>query len=87
MGRIAHEVGAPLMARKRGIPGLSFSWKRAVGISAAKRRIAKATGIPTTRSGRQRKVGEMAGCAVVLAIPLMGIGLALTGYLGWRFLA
>lgn len=40
------------------IPGLSFSWKRAVGISAAKSRIARATGIPTTRSGLQRKVGK-----------------------------
>ncbi len=40
------------------IPGLSFSWKRAVGISAAKSKIARATGIPTTRSGLQRKVGK-----------------------------
>ena len=43
------------MAKKSGIPGLSFSWKRATGITAAKRGIAKATGIPTTKSGRQRK--------------------------------
>ncbi len=43
------------MAKKSGIPGLSFSWKRATGITAAKRSIAKATGIPTTKSGRQRK--------------------------------
>ena len=32
-----------------------FSWKRATGISSAKRKIAKATGIPTTKAGRKRK--------------------------------
>ena len=47
--------------RKSLIPGLSFSWKRAVGVSSAKRKIAKATGIPTTRSGRQKKVGKLFG--------------------------
>ena len=49
------------MAKKSIIPGLSFSWKRAVGISSAKRKIAKATGIPTTKSGRQKKVGKLFG--------------------------
>lgn len=44
-----------------GIPGLSFSWKRALGVTSAKRSIARATGIPTTRSGRQRKIGRMLG--------------------------
>jgi hypothetical protein len=34
-----------------------FSWKRFVGITAAKRRVSRATGIPLTRSGRQRKLG------------------------------
>ena len=42
-----------------GIPGLSFSAKRAFGVTKAKRKIARATGIPTTKSGRQRKVGKM----------------------------
>lgn len=32
-----------------------FSLKRALGITNAKRKIAKATGIPTTKSGRKRK--------------------------------
>lgn len=41
------------------IPGVSFSWRRALGISSAKNRIARATGIPTTRSGLERKVGRM----------------------------
>ena len=43
------------------IPGLSFSWKRALGITAAKRKIAKATGIPTTKQGRRNKLGKMLG--------------------------
>lgn len=32
-----------------------FSWKRALGVSKAKSKIAKATGIPTTKAGRKRK--------------------------------
>lgn len=32
-----------------------FSWKRALGITATKQKIAKATGIPTTKAGRKRK--------------------------------
>jgi len=36
-----------------------FSWKRAVGITKAKRRVSRATGIPWTKSGRQRKVGSI----------------------------
>lgn len=38
--------------------GFSFSWKRALGISAAKQRFARQTGIPTTQSGLERKVGR-----------------------------
>lgn len=41
------------------IPGLSFSLKRAVGISAAKQKLARKIGIPTTRQGLERKVGRM----------------------------
>lgn len=39
------------------IPGLSFSWKRALGVSKLKRDFAKATGIPITRNGLERKIG------------------------------
>lgn len=39
------------------IPGLTFSWKRALGVSKLKRDFAKATGIPTTRNGIERKIG------------------------------
>ena len=40
-----------------GKSGFSFSWKRALGISAAKQRFARQTGIPTTKSGLERKIG------------------------------
>ena len=36
-----------------------FSWKRALGVTGAKRKIAKATGIPTTKAGRKRKAQSM----------------------------
>lgn len=49
------------MARKSIIPGLSFSWKRAVGISAAKSKISRKIGVPLTKSGRQKKVGKLLG--------------------------
>ena len=39
------------------IPGLSFSLKRAVGITAIKQKVSKATGIPSTRQGLERKIG------------------------------
>ena len=42
-----------------GIPGLSFSWKRALGITQAKQKIARQTGIPTTKSGIERNIGKM----------------------------
>jgi hypothetical protein len=40
------------------IPGLSFSWKRAIGITKAKQKIARTTGIPTTKQGLERKIGN-----------------------------
>lgn len=40
------------------IPGLSFSWKRALGISQAKHQFARQTGIPTTKAGLERKIGR-----------------------------
>ncbi len=41
------------------IPGLSFSLKRAVGVTAVKQKVARKTGIPTTKQGLERKVGKM----------------------------
>lgn len=40
-----------------GIPGLSFSWKRALGITGLKLKFAHKTGIPTTKHGMQHKIG------------------------------
>ena len=36
-----------------------FSWKRLLGISAARSNFAKKTGIPTTSSGVERKICKM----------------------------
>lgn len=36
-----------------------FSWKRATGISNMKRKVAKVTGVPTTKAGRKRKRNSM----------------------------
>jgi len=73
------------MAKRKGsntgIPGLSFSYKRAFGITSAKRKIAKATGIPTTKSGRQRKVGKIAtggGCLMNILSVLAVIAILVT---------
>lgn len=41
-----------------GIPGLSFSWKRALGITQVRQNFARKTGIPTTKSGLERKIGK-----------------------------
>ncbi len=41
------------------IPGLSFSLKRALGITQAKQKIARETGIPTSKAGLERKIGKM----------------------------
>ncbi len=43
------------------LPGLTFSWKRALGVTKVKRKITKTTGIPLTRQGRRNKVGKMLG--------------------------
>ena len=57
-----------------------FSWKRAVGVTRAKTRISRKTGIPLTKSGRQRKVGRAVtggGCLIpmlVLFLLLVTIG-------------
>lgn len=55
------------MGRKRKY-GFSFSWKRATSISAAKGRMSRRTGIPLSRSGRQRKIGRMVGCCIPFAL-------------------
>ncbi len=41
------------------IPGVSFSWKRALGVTQAKQQFARKTGIPTSKAGLERKIGHM----------------------------
>jgi hypothetical protein len=38
--------------------GLSFSLNRLLGLTQAKQRFAKKTGIPTTKTGIERKIGN-----------------------------
>jgi len=48
-----------------------FSWKRLVGITRVKSSISRSTGIPLTKSGRQRKIGKAitgGGCLVMIMI-------------------
>ncbi|MBQ0115091.1 MAG: hypothetical protein KBT10_04395 [Bacteroidales bacterium] len=47
------------MARLFGIPGTSFSWKRAIGITKVKQQISRSTGIPMTKQGAERKLGRI----------------------------
>ena len=56
-GRLGGDSGG---AVKLG-PGLSFSWKRALGVTKAKRRVSKKTGIPLSRGGRRMKLGKWLG--------------------------
>lgn len=66
------------MARRKKY-GFSFSWKRATGFSGLKSKLSRSTGIPLTKSGRERKIGRMAtdgGCCVALLSLLVWLGLA-----------
>lgn len=64
-----------------------FSWKRLLGITAAKQRLSRKIGIPLTRSGRQRKLGSLlypkrrrgrssTGCLVII-LPIAGLAIYL----------
>ena len=69
------------MARKKY--GFSFSWKRATGLSSAKGKLSRKTGIPFTRSGRQRKIGRLmtgGGCCVAFASLVAYVVLAIYGF-------
>jgi hypothetical protein len=55
------------MAKKYGF---SFSAKRALGVSSAKSKLSKSIGVPLTKQGRQRKVGQLTGCAI---LPILGL--------------
>ena len=40
------------------IPGVSFSLKRALEITQMKQKLARETGIPTSKAGLERKIGN-----------------------------
>ena len=48
------------MARRGlfGIPGLSFSWKRAIGLTGLRLKASHKLGVPTTKQGMERRVGS-----------------------------
>lgn len=46
------------MNGKIKIPGVSFSLKRALGITQLKQKISRETGVPTSRQGLERKIGK-----------------------------
>jgi hypothetical protein len=39
--------------------GFSFSWKRLLGITSAKQNFSRKTGIPTSKTGLERKLGAL----------------------------
>lgn len=41
------------------IPGLRLSWKMALGITQAKQCIARDSGIPMSKAGLERKIGNI----------------------------
>ena len=50
------------MAKKNsttGIPGLSFSWKRLLGLTQLRQKVSHSIGIPTTKQGMERKIGSI----------------------------
>lgn len=65
------------MSRKKGIgiPGLSFSWRRALGISQAQAKLSRQIGIPLSKSGRQRKAGAAMGCLLPVILSLSIVAL------------
>jgi len=73
-------VGETILGRrKKGIPGLSFSWRRASGLSSAKAKVSRKIGIPLTKSGRQRKIGRAMGCCVPFVFIVVGFAGTITG--------
>ena len=44
--------------KRKTTRGVTFSWKRLLGLDQIKRNIAKQTGIPMTKAGVERKIGS-----------------------------
>ena len=58
-GEHIHKKVITLAKKRFKIPGVTFSWKRVLGITKVRRKIAHATGIPTTKAGRKRKAERL----------------------------
>ena len=59
-------------------PGLTWSWKRALGVTRTRQRIARTTGVPTTAGGRQRKLGRLLLKLFGLAVLLLAVAATVT---------
>jgi hypothetical protein len=58
-----------------------FSWQRFLGVTAAKRRVSRATGIPWSRSGRNQKIGRIVtggGCLIPVLLLALSSTLLVT---------
>lgn len=65
-----------LAKKRKGIPGVSFSWKRALGVTRAKQNFARKTGIPTSKAGLERKVGKAmlgGGCLMYIVAGVVAV--------------
>jgi hypothetical protein len=60
-----------------------FSWKRFLGVSAAKSRISRSIGIPLTKSGRERKIGRLVtgGGCLIFTVGVGAVPFAIVLYL------
>jgi len=65
--------------RRKGIPGLSFSWKRATGLSAAKAKLSRQNWPPAHPIGPPAQGGEVLGGCVPFAFLLVGLGALVLG--------
>lgn len=62
MQKLHSIITVSYMAKRKsntGIPGLSFSWKRTLGVTQAKQQLARQTRIPTSKAGMERKFGSL----------------------------
>lgn len=60
-----------------------FSMKRLTGVTDVKKKISKATGIPTTKQGRRNKTRRLAtggGCLVSIILLAIGIILVIMAF-------
>lgn len=73
------------MPRKKSlIPG--FSLKRATGVTKAKQKIARATGVPTTKEGRKNKLRKKLLPFLVISLLLIGALASAEGFTPSMFL-